>query len=453
MALDIDTSRPLIRPTELRALVKAILNAHESDEPSWLEWKSGLDLATAAGRFHVAKAVLGLANRMPSQAAPHCGGFGYIVVGAEPGNPAGVTPVDPASLDDGISPYVGGSRGPRWGSTYVELGGSLVLVVTVDSPRLGDPIFTLRKTYKNYHAGTIFVRKNGKTAPADDHDMDLLQERLRSASPAPLELGVSVAGDLPLSWFDPSTVRPALQRWVASRTSVLIAAAEQQARASRGAASRLEILTRFPNPLVKEDERTLEDYTSEVETWGKRLLEFGLDALPSQYVDRGHGVIKLRATNPTDRNLKEVLVRAKLASDDVHGLDRRPSREPLPRPPRAFGEPVRLDVGLSIAPVRLRDWQNIPSIEPIRSTWVEDGSMRIVWNVGDLRPRESDESDEVYVFVTSRPSEGALRGVWEATSKNTDGVLEGELLIPLAVEPVDVTTLFDDSAEETDSGP
>jgi hypothetical protein len=47
------------------------------------------------GCFHVARAVLGMANRMPERAARTSEGLGYLVVGAEPGNPEGVSSIAP----------------------------------------------------------------------------------------------------------------------------------------------------------------------------------------------------------------------------------------------------------------------------------------------------------------------------------------------------------------------
>jgi hypothetical protein len=53
----------------LRRLVAAIVDADEHDELDWVEWKSALDLTTKHGCFHIARAVLGMSNRMPERAA------------------------------------------------------------------------------------------------------------------------------------------------------------------------------------------------------------------------------------------------------------------------------------------------------------------------------------------------------------------------------------------------
>lgn len=43
VVLKVDTSEPLLRPTQLTALVEAVRNAADHDEDTWIEWKSGYD--------------------------------------------------------------------------------------------------------------------------------------------------------------------------------------------------------------------------------------------------------------------------------------------------------------------------------------------------------------------------------------------------------------------------
>jgi hypothetical protein len=107
VALNIDTSRPLLRPSELIALVRAVEAAQPEDEHLWIEWKSSLDLNASAGQAHVAKAILGFANRHPATAAQHAGGYAYMLVGVQPGQISGVQPIDPATLTARIDVAVG----------------------------------------------------------------------------------------------------------------------------------------------------------------------------------------------------------------------------------------------------------------------------------------------------------------------------------------------------------
>src|SRR5438270_353217 len=99
VAIDVPTDAGLRGSAALRQLVEAIAVAGEHDEADWIEWKGQLDLSTKPGCFHVARAILGLANREPERAQATCEGLGYVVVGAEPGTVHGVSTVDSANLD------------------------------------------------------------------------------------------------------------------------------------------------------------------------------------------------------------------------------------------------------------------------------------------------------------------------------------------------------------------
>lgn len=180
MAVQVDTSRALRRPDELAALVSAVLQALETDELDWIEWKSALDLGIKSVQGMLARHILGMANRQPDAAAAHMQGCGYIVVGAEPGSAAGVRPIDPAQLSQGILAYAG-SDGPAWSPQYVEAAGVQVLIVVVEPPQPGHRTFTLRREFTSgsttYRAGTVFVRQPGKTEIAGPDDIRALEDR------------------------------------------------------------------------------------------------------------------------------------------------------------------------------------------------------------------------------------------------------------------------------------
>jgi len=181
MSLAVDASRALRSPQELSELVDAIFGASENDESDWIEWKSTLGLHEKDAQGTIARNVLGMANRQPKYAARYAGGRGYIVVGAEPGNCVGVDEIDPAVFGQGIQPYLG-AEGPGWGAQYVHHHGKSVLVVTVEPPRPGDRIFTLQKEFSKYRAGTVFVRRQGRTVQAEPGDIRALEDRFASAT-------------------------------------------------------------------------------------------------------------------------------------------------------------------------------------------------------------------------------------------------------------------------------
>jgi hypothetical protein len=186
MAVVIDTSRALRTPGDLVSLVRAIVAALPEDELDWIEWKCSGDLSDKSTQGTIARHILGMANRRPEQAALRAQGCGYLVFGAEPGSVPGVTPVDPSQLDQGVQPYLG-PDGPAWSPQYVQEAGATVLVITAERPEPGHRIFTLEKEFTRSGeraclAGTVFVRRPGRTLQAGPGDIRALAERF--AAPA-----------------------------------------------------------------------------------------------------------------------------------------------------------------------------------------------------------------------------------------------------------------------------
>ncbi|MGP4104161.1 hypothetical protein [Nonomuraea sp. KM90] len=132
----------------------------------------------------ISKQILGFSNRNPDSAANFAEGTAYVVIGAEPGQINGVTPLDVARLEGSLTPYLG-TEGPIWAATYVPVQDKSVLVITVEAPAWGNPIYPLCKTYQPSDGktgaddGTIFIRRQASTQPAKAAEHRMLQERLR----------------------------------------------------------------------------------------------------------------------------------------------------------------------------------------------------------------------------------------------------------------------------------
>jgi hypothetical protein len=178
----IDTVRALRTPSELVTLVRAVVAALPEDELDWIEWKCVGDLSDKATQGTIARHILGMANRRPEKAMLRAQGCAYLVIGAEPGSLPGITPIDPSQLDQGVQPYLG-PDGPAWSPQYVQEADVTVLVITVERAELGHRIFTLEREFtrsdgKIYLAGTVFVRRPGRTIQAEPGDIRGLEQRL-----------------------------------------------------------------------------------------------------------------------------------------------------------------------------------------------------------------------------------------------------------------------------------
>lgn len=88
-------------------------------------------------------------------------GYGYVLVGVEPGRCPGMDAIDSAVLDPRIQQFLDEETGPTWQPQWVPYEETHVLVVIVDPPQHGDPIHTLQKQFHKYQAGEIFVRLKG----------------------------------------------------------------------------------------------------------------------------------------------------------------------------------------------------------------------------------------------------------------------------------------------------
>lgn len=460
MTIEVPTDAELRGNAALRRLVEAVVVADEHDEAHWVEWKGPLDLSTKPGCFHIARTVLGMANRDPERAALACGGVGYVIVGAEPGHLHGLTTVDPARLGGIMELYLG-SDGPAWTASYIAVDGKNVLVVTVEPPKPGDRIHTLRREFEDHLSGTIFIRRPGRTVRADAGELDMLQRRL-VAVPATkgANIGVRIVGDVPLSWFDPVTVQPAVERWAEAHAewhldaarevvrrreapkeatatdltgalSVFAAVAEQQARLA-------QIMQRNLLGLAVPDKRSFAEYEEEVVAWRSKLSDAAVRGLAARYAASGHGVIRVEVENLGSRFLPDVEVAVHFDGDTIGRFHEQPRWVDYPSPPREFGKSrVRDDIA-ALTRLAMPSFA-MPSVGSIhRTTWVEDGSVKVRWAVGDLRQHATDQSDDVYVLLRERPPDGVLRGTWKATMPDVDGVLSGTLEVPVADEPVTI---------------
>jgi hypothetical protein len=131
MTIALDRSKSYLRPSQLEDLVLAVVKAEAEDEDDAIEWKSTLDLQEPkAIGHHLARQIIGFANRMPGDAAKRYGGHGYLVVGASPGETKGIPPIDPAQLVQKLRPFLGGHL--SWAPEFVTVGGARVMVIIID---------------------------------------------------------------------------------------------------------------------------------------------------------------------------------------------------------------------------------------------------------------------------------------------------------------------------------
>jgi hypothetical protein len=319
MALAIDTHRALRTIDEQHQLLAAILAAQPADESEAIEWKGPVDVTSRDVMVAVvARNILGMSNRLPDVAAQQFDGCGYLVLGLEPGQVHGVEPMDPADVSDVLSGYLGAQPRYRW--TNLSMQGHTVVVVTVEAPRWGDDIGTLQKEWSTrrgatYRAGTIFVRRSGKTEQAGPSDVAALVARAGGAA-ARLVLA--------LSWQQPVPAIPSVSdrpedfaAWARGEKAAMLAAAHKTLSPKEPAW--VSQVLAVQASLVEPEKRTVDDFSRELDRWVDGVTDAG-----PQFI-RDHTARQTTArpvpvlTNLTDANLEGVKVELSTVSAAPHG--------------------------------------------------------------------------------------------------------------------------------------
>lgn len=410
---DIDTSRALRTGDELERLVAAIYGSPPgTQETNWLEWKSGLDLTKPAGKFVVAKTILGFANRSVEQAQLACEGVAYMAVGVEPGTAAGVGAIDHADLGQGIKTY---ANGTRWTPFYVTFSGVTVLVVVVESPRRGDPIHPLRKAYEGHHRGTVFHRGTAQTERAGPEELDMLGERLLQGVRQPdLDLTLLCAAE-PLHRLNLG--REQVEEWL-SRHEVYVRATSGEPPAPAPTPAEppsiggglafsnlfagntgLGSLHRLVDSDAAAFDQRVKTYLAKL---GRVLPGHVLTAIVG---DEGANTVYFQVGNETEDPVSAVQLTVRVRKDRLRIYTTPPRVDSWPEKPK-WPDPA--DHFMSKVPAWPRP--DLEDLVPIthRSGSVTDlgDAVEVTWDVGDLRPGEwSRELDVTVVAALAAPEQ------------------------------------------------
>lgn len=420
MALVIDTARAFRTLDELEALVRAVMAADEHDEGNWVEWKGDLDLGAKEGQFAISKAILGLSNRSVADAARHCEGCGYVVVGADHDGLHGLTTVDFTVLEQGLAVYLGTGVGtPRWSPRYLDVDGQKVLVITVEPPRLGDRIHTLRKAFNNSPAGLVLVRGQAKSEAASPGEIAALEQRLLDGVGDPeMDLRVDAKVGGPLLPVQPPTGEQ-IRAWVRARTDEIWAAAPAVARHPPAPKGPLGLA--FPDYIGAIGSPDRARFKEMVDEYARDCAQVLPRALVRGVVESRRGKVAPRVVNTTTSMLADLTVVAEIdaALADVYGKPPEDSR--LPEKPKwSDASPIARIGGFDR---RLADL--VPRVAAPGSASVErDGSViRVTWALGDVHVEQQMDGAAVTVIPLLGVDEVGVR--WRATASSRRGAARG----------------------------
>lgn len=463
VALEFDTRRAPVRASHYLELVKAIRAASAADESDWLEWKSTLDFrpknkADKSARAHLARAIIGFANRQPDDARRYVEGYGFLVVGVDPKGYYGVDEIDIVDLEPWINEYVGDSI--HWRPTYVHVREEgqdrvAVLIITVSPPNWGDPIFCVRKEIPppprsepgqpkdkdTIREATVFVRRNGKTERARAADIDRLGERLlRKHQVFDLTLTVKEGEVNPVTVPDDD-----LEKVIEAARARLLrclppAPPAEGSTKSRAMDQVLQDLKLETTTGLKPDPRGRDGYLGEVEQYLEELRRAVPKALPEVAALILPGV-ELRLRNDTHRHLQDVQVRLEmpegvLALVPVEPEDRdrdEPFLRGLLEAPRPYG-PAHPFQHLRSLPFPRRHGLPALTARVVPSRWdIEVEGTTVVFPAQDVRVGLSIDLPW-FVAATKHPLSGTLTVPWTATATNMEGTAQGAVSLPIAPE-------------------
>jgi hypothetical protein len=487
MALAIDLSRAAASPTAREALVDAILKApaHEP-ETDYLEWKSALDLSEKHRRAEVATDILAFANRDVAVAARHMDGTAYLVIGVEPGNLAGVQPVDPARLVDWVAPHVGGQAGPQWDPHYVDVGGVQVLVITVVAPRDGDRAWPVRKGFNGPGAGrrplvipegAIYVRRGGLTVQADAAEHDMLTARARGSARR-TNVRVQPPGGRPLVVQAVDLSHKAIERYVGNQMELLMRSLAEAQRAERaktvesvmgrpvayGPAATAGIVgsvNAFLSGAVKEvtepEKRSASEYTDEVKAYLEKLRSDLREYVAWRALRKRLAVLRLEVRNLTEDNFLQLQVNVHV-SGSAWGTWELPFAPDLPTPPQPYGPRV---VTLDSLAARMGTFDlgylgpklaaRMPSVDVRpRGRISNSGSVDVEHEPFDLRPGETEDLDELLLFIRAADAGKSLDVTWRATSTSASGTSTGAFTIEVLPQLAGPEQLLPDNLDAVD---
>ena len=423
MVLRIDTERAFRTPSELAALVTAVVEADptSTQETHWLEWKGPLPIGKAEGQFAIAKAILGFANRDPARAGSVCEGTAYMIVGAEPGSSPGITVVDHADLGQGIGRYVGG---PRWAPYYVDHGRTQVLVVVVEAPRVGDPIHTLQKANDRFYAGTVFHRGTAQSEPAGPREITMLGDRLTQGVRDPdlaLDLSAEVAAALMRLHVDDEAIR----EWLGQREAYVRANSGEKPPKPPPATGPGGRPAFVPMPGVggiwMDEQRyakpgDAEKFEAKVEKHLSQCKDRLLENAIREIVESDDNAVKLTVFNATDDPIIAVEVTARVPCAGLLVYNTPPPARPMPDFPKW---PTPLDDMLDSAANRILP-QSVASdyqLGLIKSSVTErDDHFEIAWRVGNILARTGAALEVTIVPGPQAPAEIEVEIMARSTS-------------------------------------
>lgn len=459
MTLKFD-SRQLPRSfNEWEQLVLACGVPDDTIETHWLERKGPLRLSTPEHKFTVAKAILAFANRDPAAAAPFFDGHALVLIGIEKtGAMPGIPRIEDHQLINALKAYLGqGDAAPRWIVHRHRIDDTNdVVVIDVDAPRQGDPMFTLRKAYDRFLAGTIFARQATESAPADPEAIAMLSRRLAPPSEQVLAVDLTLNEDAISSYtYDPHFIDPFIRKATQHYLSKLTGPGDEDEAPTlddkqplwptNALRSQLADFSALRTTHVREEQRTENEYRQQIKDWA--------DSVRRQTPEFARNVVaymqpsaEFTLTNSCGLFLEDVEaelhIEGEVFSHPTPG-DHDNTDSWLPRRPREWGPWESPSFVRTIAQDSWR--RSTAPVGPNSTTFSNSGSVTARLACQQLRPGRAhtftDDDGQAITLLTTNLAATTTRITYAVTARGIHDTHAGELT--LGIKPAgDITAML-----------
>jgi len=336
-----------------------------------------------------------------------------------------------------------------------------ILIIAVDPPQAGDPIYVCRDNGDGLVDGDVYVRARGETRRAKSGEIDQLRAREAAAAPN-VALDIEILGPVRAYTCSSSVLDQYVEereRWLLGHLPKPPPAFDLSGGASLAAvmarmsetATASSALGGFLNALSEPENRTEDEYRDEVSKWAGACRS-GVVALIDGLVARSGMSTQFVVRNQTAQFLSGVEIDLHL-SGEVEQIPARARSKVrpaglLPKEPREWGpRPIDYGIGRSIA-FPMESMPASPASGP-RATFSNGGSVRATFELPELRPFGVATLDDDVVLIIRDPAMTTVEGAWSATARDVNARFEGQFVLPVQ-EPRDVTKYVRDFLAEED---
>lgn len=430
-------------------LIQAISQAPDDTvEASWLELKGPLELTTAKDRFKVAKAILGFANRDPLAAGGHLDGCALLLIGVTAGTMPGNIRIEDHELIKALEPYLGrGAEGPRWEVRRHRVDNRHdVLIIVVDAPQFGDPIYPLRRAFDKASIGTVYARPSTETEPANDLAIDMLSRRSASRT-REFSIAVALTEDaIGRATYDVHELECSLDEAVSQYLDPLepaptaASAHAAAAKLSQPAFKASDLVLGYIPSVRHEETRSADEFRAEVQAW-RAECRGQFPVLMEDVAALNHPRVTFTITNTCGRFLEDVEINIHIDGEvwawDVPLNDEEPMSN-LPRPPREWGPWQESPIDFPIFHPYVPALSGLTAPGGNRATFTNGGSVDVKLHCEELRPEATIDITEDVVLMCTDLALDQARVTVSATARGVHASFTDDFTQPISAA-ADVT--------------